>query len=65
MQLQRMDGLIYAMLVLATAAAVFSSPMPPGALLRQAGGLMFTASLSDATMAAAALGDVRYLAVPP
>ncbi|MEA2769448.1 MAG: hypothetical protein QOD93_2410 [Acetobacteraceae bacterium] len=65
MQEQRTDGLIYTMLVLAAAAAIFSSPEHPSGLIQQVESLMLTASISDATMAAAALGDVRVLDVPP
>jgi hypothetical protein len=65
MQIPRTDGLIYTMLVLASAAAILSSPVRPGMLLQQAGSLMFTASVSEEAVAAGALGDVRYLTVPP
>jgi hypothetical protein len=65
MQIPRTDGLIYTMLVLATAAAILSSPERPGKLLQEAGSAMFSASISESTIAAAALGDVQYLDVPP
>jgi hypothetical protein len=65
MQMSRTDGLIYTMLVLATAAAILSSPERPGMFLQAAGSLMFMASVSEEAVAAGALGDVRYLNVPP
>jgi hypothetical protein len=65
MQISRTDGLIYTMLALATAAAILSSPERPSLLLQQAASAMFTASVSEEAVAAGALGDVRYLNVPP
>jgi hypothetical protein len=65
MRKQRTDGLIYILLVLATAAAILSSPQQFGGAIRQFGWLMIAASVPDAAIAAGALGDVRYFEVPP
>jgi hypothetical protein len=65
MREKRTDWLIYATMVLTAAAAVMSSPEPLSMVLQQAESLMLTASVSDAAVAAGALGDVRYLDVPP
>lgn len=62
MRKQRTDHLIYAALVVLTVAEILSSPEHP---LQQIGWLVLTASIPDATLAAAALGDLRYLDVPP
>jgi hypothetical protein len=65
MQERRTDGLICAMLVLATAAAVLSSVDRPQGFFKQARSLMLTESVSEAGIDAGAIGDVQYLAVPP
>jgi hypothetical protein len=59
---QRTDGIIYATLVLAAAAAVLSCPADPIGHFRQVGSLvLLTEAISDTTLAAGALGDIRYL----
>jgi hypothetical protein len=63
-QTQRIDRLIYTMLVLAGAAAFLSSPGHPARVLEQVVVAVVTASASDEAIAAGALGDVRYLDVP-
>jgi hypothetical protein len=69
MHTRRNDGLVYIALLLAAGAAVLSSPAQPSAALQAARYLIatsiFDASISDQTIAAAALGDVRYFDVPP
>jgi hypothetical protein len=65
MREQRTDGLICVLLVLATGAAILSSPQQFGGAIRQFGWLMLAASVSDAAIEAGALGDIRYFDVPP
>jgi hypothetical protein len=65
MQEQRIDGLICALLVLSTVAAVLSSLERPNGFAEQARSLILTESASNAAIAAGALGDVRYLDVAP
>jgi len=65
MREQRTDGLICVLLVLATVAAILSSPQQLGGPIRQFGWMMLAASVPDAAIAAGALGDVRYFDVPP
>ena len=65
MEERRNDGLICALLVLSTAAAVLSSLERPNGFAKQARSLMFPASVTGITIAAGALGDVRYLDVAP
>ena len=65
MQERRIDGLIFALLVLSTAAAVLSSLERPNGFLKQARSLMYPGSVTGVTIAAGALRDVRYLDVPP
>jgi hypothetical protein len=65
MQERRIDGLICALLVLSTAAAVLSSVERPNGFYKQARSLMLTESVPEAVIDAGALGDVRYLDVPP
>jgi hypothetical protein len=69
MHARRRDSLVYVALLLAAGAAVVSSPAHLGATLQMVGYLIATSisdmSISDQTIAAAALGDIRYLDVPP
>jgi hypothetical protein len=65
MQERRNDGLICALLILSTVAAVLSSLERPNGFAAQARSLMLIESVPDAAIAAGALGDVRYLDVPP
>jgi hypothetical protein len=65
MEERRIDGLICALLVLSTVAAVWSSLERPNGFAEQARLLMLTESASEAAVAAGALGDVRYLDVSP
>jgi hypothetical protein len=65
MQDRRTDGLICALLVLTAAAAVLSSLERPHGFVEQVRSLMLTESVSEAAIAAGALGDVRYLDVAP
>ena len=65
MQERRTDGLICALLVLTTVAAILSSLERPNGFVEQARSLMFTESTSEAAIAAGAFGDVRYLDVAP
>ena len=64
-QERRIDGLICALLVLSTVAAVLSSVERPNGFYKQARSLMLTESASEAAIDAEALGDVRYLDVSP
>jgi hypothetical protein len=65
MQERRTDGLICVLLVITAAAAVLSSLERPDGFVEQARSLMFPVSVTGVTIAAGALGDVRYLDVPP
>jgi hypothetical protein len=69
MHTRRRDSLLYIALLLAAGGAVLSSPAHLSATLQMVGYLIATSisdmSMSDQTVAAAALGDVRYLDVPP
>ena len=56
---RRIDGLICALLVLTAAAAVVSSVERPDGFLKKAGSLIFTESVSEAAIDAAAIGDLR------
>jgi hypothetical protein len=59
------DGLICALLVLTAAAAVLSSPERPNGFIKEVRSLMLTESVAEATIDAGAIGDLRYVAVPP
>ena len=61
---RRTDGLICALLVLSTAAAVLSSVEHPNGFFKQARTLMLTESVPEAAIDAGAMGDIRYVAVP-
>lgn len=63
---KRMNArLIHATLAVAVAVAALSAPRQTARYLRQAASLVFTSSVSESAIAAGALGDVRYLDVPP
>jgi hypothetical protein len=53
------------LLVLTAVAAVSSSLERTSGFAEEAKSLLLPASVSEVTIAAGALGDVRYLAVPP
>jgi hypothetical protein len=65
MRERRTNALIYATLVLAAAVAILSSLEHPREFVLQSASLMLAASASELAVAAGALGDVRYLEVPP
>jgi hypothetical protein len=62
---RRTDALICALAALMVAGAVLSSLERPDWSVEQAKSLMFPASVTAVTIAAGALGDVRYMDVPP
>jgi hypothetical protein len=64
MQERRTDGLFCALLVLTAAAAVLSSLERPNGFFKQARSLMLIESVPEAAIDAAAIGDLRYVAVP-
>jgi hypothetical protein len=65
MQKRQTAWFIYLMLVLASAGAMLLSAERPAGTFQQAGFSMRAPTVSDTTIAAGALGDFRYLDVPP